>query len=240
MSKINVDTWEPESGSAATLMATGDTVTLPSGAILAVASGGDINVLSGGEIDIASGATLDVNGTIDLTGATKTGFPAGGLTNASQWRIDTDLSVGTSYVYFYANWEKPAAAEFPGTIGSDMVVDSTTSATLSGAWTFPVTGTWYVRFFWAQITNTVNHDYTTKLYVTDDNGANWVDGARNSQGGTTGMRVSGTVEYIFNVADVANDKIRSAAKASAGTNTVMSEPDYTVTGFTFLRLGDAS
>jgi len=29
------------------------------------------------EIDIASGATLDVNGTIDITGATKTGFPAG-------------------------------------------------------------------------------------------------------------------------------------------------------------------
>ena len=47
MSKVNVDTWEPESGTAATLMATGDTVTLPSGAILSVASGGDINVASG-------------------------------------------------------------------------------------------------------------------------------------------------------------------------------------------------
>ena len=32
MSKINVDTWEPESGTAATLMASGDTVTVPSGA----------------------------------------------------------------------------------------------------------------------------------------------------------------------------------------------------------------
>ena len=31
------------------------------------------------EIDIASGATLDVNGTIDVTGATTTGFPAGGM-----------------------------------------------------------------------------------------------------------------------------------------------------------------
>jgi hypothetical protein len=40
-------------------MATGDTVTVPSGA----------------ELDIASGATLDVNGTIDVTGATLTGFP---------------------------------------------------------------------------------------------------------------------------------------------------------------------
>ena len=39
MSKINVDTWEPESGTAATMMASGDTVTLPSGATLAIASG---------------------------------------------------------------------------------------------------------------------------------------------------------------------------------------------------------
>jgi len=34
MSKINVDTWEPESGTAATLMASGDTVTVPSGATI--------------------------------------------------------------------------------------------------------------------------------------------------------------------------------------------------------------
>jgi hypothetical protein len=54
MSKINVDTWEPESGTAATLMATGDTVTVPSGASLVVASGATINI----------------------TGATQTGFPS--------------------------------------------------------------------------------------------------------------------------------------------------------------------
>jgi hypothetical protein len=34
------------------------------------------------EIDIASGATLDVNGTIDLTGATTTGFPSATLAPA--------------------------------------------------------------------------------------------------------------------------------------------------------------
>jgi hypothetical protein len=42
MSKINVNTWEPETGTAATLMATGDTVTVPSGATLAIASGATI------------------------------------------------------------------------------------------------------------------------------------------------------------------------------------------------------
>jgi hypothetical protein len=166
--------------------------------------------------------------------------PAGGLTQAQQWRIDANLTIGTSYVYFYANWEKPAAAQFPGTIGSDMVVDETTSATLSGAWTFPVTGTWFVRFFWSQYGFTSTHDYHTKLYVTNDNGSNWLEGAMTTQTAYVSGRSSGTVEYIFNVADIANDKIRSAAKSSGDTSEVFSDPNYNVTGFTFLRLGDAS
>jgi len=58
MSKINVNTWEPESSTALTMGATGDTVTVPSGASLVVASGATINI----------------------TGATQTGFPSSGFT----------------------------------------------------------------------------------------------------------------------------------------------------------------
>jgi len=79
MSKINVNTWEPESGTAATLMATGDTVTVPSGASLVVASGATINI----------------------TDATQTGFPSAGF---SKWTPVTasdttfDLQTGTTKV----------------------------------------------------------------------------------------------------------------------------------------------
>ena len=79
MSKINVLTWEQETGTAATLMATGDTVTVPSGA----------------EIDIASGATLDVNGTLDVTGATVTGLSAGKVLQIVQ-TVDTTNRSTTS------------------------------------------------------------------------------------------------------------------------------------------------
>ena len=77
MSKINVDTWEPEGAStAATLMASGDTVTVPSGASLVVASGATINI----------------------TGATQTGFPSAGFndkkyyTASATWTKPTDIT----------------------------------------------------------------------------------------------------------------------------------------------------
>jgi hypothetical protein len=78
-SEVKTNKISPSTGTDVTLGDASDTFTLPSGSAITVASGGDINVASGGEIDIASGATLDVNGIIDVTGATTTGFPAGGM-----------------------------------------------------------------------------------------------------------------------------------------------------------------
>ena len=76
MSKINVDTWEPESSSDATLMGSGHTVTVPSGASLVVASGATItnsgtstgfgatnNIQRAtGDVTIATTANYDVDG----------------------------------------------------------------------------------------------------------------------------------------------------------------------------------
>jgi len=76
-SEVKTNKVSPATGTDVTLGDASDTFTVPSGSAIVIASGGDINVQSSGEIDIASGATLDVNGTIDLTGATKTGFPEG-------------------------------------------------------------------------------------------------------------------------------------------------------------------
>ena len=58
-SEVKANKLSPATGVTTTLGDASDVFQLPASA----------------EIDIASGATLDVNGTIDLTGATKTGFP---------------------------------------------------------------------------------------------------------------------------------------------------------------------
>ena len=76
MSEVKVNKISPRSSTTVTLGDASDVFQLPASA----------------EIDIASGATLEVNGTIDLTGATTTGFPAGGLTHASQWRLTTGFT----------------------------------------------------------------------------------------------------------------------------------------------------
>jgi len=76
MSKINVNTWEPESGTAATLMATGDTVTVPSGATLAIASGATV---TNSGTSTGFGATNNIQrATGDVTIATTTNYDVDG------------------------------------------------------------------------------------------------------------------------------------------------------------------
>lgn len=71
MSTLNVNSIAPESGTTVTLGASGDTITLPSGATLSGA--GSITVPSGGSLTIDSGATITNNGSqVGFGGENKT------------------------------------------------------------------------------------------------------------------------------------------------------------------------
>jgi len=231
MSKINVDTWEPESGTAATLMASGDTVTLPNGAILAVASGGDINVASGGEIDIASGATLDVNGTIDLTGATTTGFPAGGLTHASQWRLTTSFTGAADPIT--TNLAEVVAPVGFGVLGASMTESS-------GIFTFPVTGYWLIAY------GSIRHNsgrisrMEGTIKTTTDN-ATYANAAMaytfTVSAPTT--YTSSFCQYIFDVTDTTTHKCAFQSGCASGSPTTAGAAvAWEATNMTFIRLAD--
>ena len=178
--------------------------------------------------------------TSDGSDAAWAAAPAGGLTQAQQWRVSADFSISTSELDVYQNWEKPAAAEFPGSIGSDMAVDSTTSATLSGAWTFPETGTWLVRWCFFNEGSGGSASLYARIYVTDDNGASWVVGAGNDSYGFHNQDCAVSTEYIVNIADKTTDKVRFSGATANYSVVIRGHTDYNAHYATFMRLGDAT
>ena len=189
-------------------------------------------------------AQLSATGTAEagtyLQGNNTWGAIAGGLTQSQQWRVSADFSISTSELDVYQNWEKPAAAEFPGSIGSDMAVDSTTSATLSGAWTFPEAGTWLVRWCFFNEGSGGSASLYARIYVTDDNGASWVVGAGNDSYGFHNQDCAVSTEYIVNIADKTTDKVRFSGATANYSVVIRGHTDYNAHYATFMRLGDAT
>ena len=84
MSTLNVDTWEPESGTAATLMATGDTVTVPSGATL------DISAAT-----LTPPATMPASSGVNFTALNATNLGSGTVPTA---RLGTGTANSTTFL----------------------------------------------------------------------------------------------------------------------------------------------
>ena len=230
-SEVKTNKISPATGTDVTLGDSSDTFTLPSGSAITVASGGDINVASGGEIDIASGATLDVNGTIDLTGATTTGFPAGGLTVASQWRVTTSFTGAATPIA--SNLEEADAPVGFGVLGSSMTESS-------GLFTFPSTGYWLITFDVNWETNQNNAYLAGYIYTTinDATYAKAVEGNCTPWGQTEITYPSVSMSYIFDVTDTANCKCRFDTAIQHNTVTTRGDTAQNKTYMTFLRLAD--
>tara|TARA_R110002020_G_scaffold270524_1_gene485787 strand:- start:8431 stop:9093 length:663 start_codon:yes stop_codon:yes gene_type:complete len=219
MSKINVDTWEPESSTAMTMGASGDTTTVPSGASLVVASGATINI----------------------TGATQTGFPDSGLSFASQWRLNTDQTCSSAAPgsIIAANWEVPEAEDLPGKIGAVMAVDGTT-----GAWTFPDTGIWQVSFdtdVYSPAT-TYDHTATAYLYTTHNSGTNWYQAAyasvTNKATGSTNELQRLHITYLVDIVTKTTHFVRFSVGTDAYSSVCKTSTDANQTYATFIKLGE--
>ena len=155
-SEIKANKISPATGTDVTLGDASDTFTLPASATIQVASSG--------EIDIASGATLDVNGTIDVTGATLTGFS----TNTPYWHVWLD---GHQNIDDATNTK----------VAFDTEIYDSASAFSSSKWTCPVgsagyyfvyanvvigSGNYYLQNCWSKL-------YKNGAYTTGDGFFNW-------------------------------------------------------------------
>ena len=208
MSKIEVNTIEPQSGTSLTLGASGDTITIP------------------------SGATLDGSNATALTGFASTN----GITMAQQWRLTTDFSINSdSPTVIASNWET-IDTDDGGSIGSSM-------SQSSGIFTYPSTGIYNVTFVVQLVSPSAAVRYAGGQIETTANNSSYDTAAANYNAiyfHPTGFGVS-TMNFMHDVADVSNDKIRFKAEQynSGGASTsVKGSTSYNYTYATFVRLGD--
>ena len=216
-SEVKANKLSPATGVTTTLGDASDVFQLPASA----------------EIDIASGATLDVNGTIDLTGATTTGFPAGGLTEADTWRLTTTETSGSATIT--TNLERD------DTYGEGLLGTGMTES--SGVFTFPSTGYWLViaNGVWNSESQNVPYCQITIEYTANDGGA-WNNAAQGLD--SIGNHIAGyeyaggTAFKILDITDVANHKVRFSYSTDGTNARLDGDGNTTKTGFYFIKLGD--
>ena len=216
-SEVKANKLSPATGVTTTLGDASDVFQLPASA----------------EIDIASGATLDVNGTIDLTGATTTGFPAGGLTEADTWRLTTTETSGSATIT--TNLERD------DTYGEGLLGTGMTES--SGVFTFPSTGYWLViaNGVWNSESENVPYCQITIEYTANDGGA-WNNAAYGLD--SIGNHIAGyeyaggTAFKILDITDVANHKVRFSYSTDGTNARLDGDGNTTKTGFYFIKLGD--
>jgi hypothetical protein len=219
-SEVKANKLSPATGVTTTLGDASDVFQLPASA----------------EIDIASGATLDVNGTIDVTGATVTGF-GGGITDCSLWVLDTSFQGSAD----------PIASNLSEYSGNNYARIGSAMTESSGVFTFPSTGMWwiYARGDWFLDSDSDRGDDIYITTTTDfSTGPTWVNTtlAKTSlfdSGGWTYGNASGW--YLFDVTDVAECKVRFkvyVTNSDTYTRRTIVPDGYIETSFMFTRIGD--
>ena len=183
---------------------------------------------------LPAGATLDVNGTIDLTGAAKIGFPAGGLSEFSQWRMYQDYTGAVTPIPSSHLEEVDNPTGF-GKKGSSM----TESA---GVFQFPSTGYWLIKFhvLFQGASNSVYNKFKIETTVDHSSGPTWAV-ACESSGATGGasQEQGQTTEYIFAVTDKTERRCRFVLGPYSHSGTIAKgHSDLNETFFTFMKLAD--
>ena len=154
---------------------------------------------------------------------------AGGLTQASQWRLHTT----------FTNDQDPIAANLEendtdgySRLGSAMVESS-------GVYTFPATGYWWVQgnFFLIQPSNGAGGN-ACNLSTTIDNGTTWKVASEFTMGDYYGDKFEGTTSYLFDVTDTAQCKVRFGVNVTLTDTATQGSSTQSLTYFTFMRLAD--
>jgi hypothetical protein len=184
---------------------------------------------------------VNVTGTLAATAVTGdgsglTGLPAGGITEADQWRLTTTFTANQYPIT--SNWERNDTSGY-GTLGTGMTESS-------GTFTFPSTGIYRIGFQMT-IGTQFAPNYSTQgcwaYILTTTNNSSYVNAAQSQQGiynFSTSYFSGGSiyVEAIFDVTNVSTHKARFGFGAGQGGESCRGSSSSQLTGVTFMKLGD--
>jgi hypothetical protein len=227
---LKVDTIQDQSGNniinenadTITIGASGDTITIPSGATFD-ASNATVTIPA---VNLTTGVTgtLPVaNGGTNLT----SGF-ANGITMADQWRLTTNFTGDVDPIS--SNLERVDTAG-QGTLGTGMTESS-------GVFSFPSTGIYLVQFNHMLQFKDGNALYrTAAIQVTTNNSTYTVVAQMERNGLDEGYDTRSGLSLI-DVTDIANVKVSFKTFNMSANDITVGQTTRNDTYFTFIRLGD--
>jgi len=168
---------------------------------------------------------------IDLTGVTKTGFPAGGLSVAQTFRENADHTNGaTSIVIGAANFEEADQAGYTALPTSGGITQS------SGVFTFPSTGRYLVLASVRSSQAVTTYSYTNIQYSSNSGGA-WTT---QSQGvmmyHVIATYADNQCHAVVDINDISTDRVRVTFDSANTTITVYGDSAFNETYITLIKL----
>ena len=165
-----------------------------------------------------------------LDGSSLTGV-GGGITEIDTWRLHTSLSGDARPLT--ANLERDDT-----TLQSFLGTGMTESG---GEFTFPSTGHWQITGSFYILYNGDSSYNTAGIEVSTDDGSSWT--GHTAEGVcftvTGGSQVTAWVQYIMDVTDIGNTKVRfSLQSAESASIQIYASSNSNRTAFQFLKLGD--
>ena len=195
----------------------------------------DLGVPSDSTVSLAK---LTATGTKDATtflrgDNTFAEVPAGGITEADQWRLTANSNTGSNATVS-SNWERNDTSVF-SRIGTGL-------SESSGIFSFPSTGTYLIIFFGVLRMEGTDTKIEYQLEVTANNSSYNVASISNAGNGSSSDVVHATVSnsFIFNVTNISNYKFKFATGSFNGQTFLLGGTNYNYTGFHCLRLGDST
>ena len=155
--------------------------------------------------------------------------PAGGITEADQWRLTVTKTDNTDIT---ANLERVDDASF-GYIGTGMTESS-------GIFTFPSTGIYQISTTFKGYSSNTSDTMKILTYASIDSGSTYDQISETSLSSTTSANLGDTAtSHVFvDVTNTSTVKVKFAGSSlSAGSN-IEGNTDTNQTHFTFIRLGD--